>query len=233
MAVSGNDLTVNWNITPKTAYVSEAEKQLYTLARDNSDSITGWVAKGTWKIIANNTAPTAGTLTPIPMTTEAERPQTFAAVYSDADGYANLKTADLRVGPSTGLSAIWATYDRNVNKLYLKDDGGKNLPADCAPGASGTLDNTQGTINCQQTTVSVTGNDLTVNWNITPKAAFASTTAKSVAMLAKDNSAASSGWISKGSWKIIDIQYCADVGRSYAHADNLAGGKAPDLYHSL
>jgi hypothetical protein len=171
----------------------------------------GWVDKGDWTIKATNVAPTVGTLTPIPVTTEAERPQPFAAVYSDADGYANLKTAELRVGPATGIN-VWATYDRNANKLYLKDDGGVTLPIDCAPGTTGTLENSQGSINCQQTTVSVTGNDLTVNWNITPKTAFASTTAKSVAMQAKDNSAATSGWKTKGNWKIIATNTAPTLG---------------------
>jgi hypothetical protein len=44
--------------------------------------------------------PTLSTLTPSNITTEAGTAKTFTAVYSDPDGYANLKTVDLLVSTS-------------------------------------------------------------------------------------------------------------------------------------
>ncbi len=50
------------------------------------------------------------------------------------------------------------------------------------------IENTQGSLDCAKTTVSGSGNNLTVKWNITPKAAFASTTPKNLYMRDIDNS---------------------------------------------
>ena len=46
-----------------------------------------------------NTPPTLGTLTPSVLTSAPGIAKTFTAIYSDADGYADIKQAYLRVGP--------------------------------------------------------------------------------------------------------------------------------------
>ena len=119
---------------------------------------------------SDNLAPTLGTLTPSVLTSSPDIAQTFSAIYSDADGYADFKQVSLRVGP--WVNGINALYIRTVNKLYLRNDAGTGYVGNCTPGVAGTLTNTQGTLNCGATTVTGTGNNLTVNWNITPKAAF-------------------------------------------------------------
>ena len=82
------------------------------------------------------------------------------------------------------------------------DAGTGLLIKSCTPGGVGKLSNTQGSLNCASTSVTVAGNDITIDWNITPKGVFASSTAKKVSMKVTDNSKATSGWVLKGSWKI-------------------------------
>jgi hypothetical protein len=47
---SGNDLTINWNITPKAAFASATARNLYMYVRDMSNVTAGWVDKGDWTI---------------------------------------------------------------------------------------------------------------------------------------------------------------------------------------
>ncbi len=200
VAVSGNNLTINWNITPSAAFASATKKNLYMKVSDMSNLTAGWTDKGDWTIKATNVAPTLGTLTPSVLTSAPEAAQTFTAIYSDADGYANIKQAYLRV--HTAANGIYLRYDRTTNKLYLYNDAGTATVGSCTPGVAGTLTNTQGSLNCAATTVAVSGNNLTINWNITPSAAFASATARNLYMFVSDMSNLTAGWTDKGDWTI-------------------------------
>jgi hypothetical protein len=198
VAKAGNDLTINWNIKPKTAFASETKKNLYMLVRDMSNTTVGWTDKGDWTIKATNAAPTLGTLTPSVLTSAPAIAKTFTAIYSDADGYANIKQAYLRV--HTAANGIYLRYDRTTNKLYLYDDAGTATIGSCTPGATKTLTNKQGSLDCATTTVAGSGNNLTIKWNIKPKAAFASVTKKNLYMLVRDMSNVAAGWTDKGDW---------------------------------
>ena len=198
---SGGELTVHWNITPKAAFGSATPNQLWMIARDNTGVTSGWEEKGSWTIDA--TPPTLGSLIPSNASTKAGIAETLTAVYGDADGYANLKIIELLVGPAgSWANAIRVSYNASSKKLYLATDSGTFSSIGCAPGIAGTLANSQGTLNCQKTTVSGFDNKLTIKWNIIPKVAFASTTPKKVWMTATDNAGLTTGQILKGSWTI-------------------------------
>jgi hypothetical protein len=127
------------------------------------------------------------------------------AVYSDADGYRDLKTVDILVSATGGAeNSIWVRYDRMTDRIYLYNDAGKGfVKASCRPGTSGVLQNSQGMINCGSTLVSGMDNSLTVAWRILPKAAFAdSSTPKKIKAKAVDKSGVTSGWDVKGRWTI-------------------------------
>jgi len=200
---SGNNLTISWSITPKAAFVSAATKNLYLFARDVTNATVGWTDRGDWTIKATNVAPTLGTVTPSVLTSMQAVAQTFSAIYSDADGYANLKQVSFLVNTTTAVAnGIYLLHDRTVNKLYLFNDAGTAYVGSCTPGVAGSLSNTRGTLNCAATTVAGSGNYLAVNWNITPKAAFVSTTARNLYLYARDMSNATVSWMDKGDWKI-------------------------------
>jgi hypothetical protein len=191
---------VNWNVTPAEAFASATPRNLYLGATDNSGASTGLVQKGTWTIQGANVAPMLGTITPSAATSSAGTAQPFAAIYSDGNGYTDLSTVQLYVGG--GALYISAQYSRTANKIYLRDDAGTSWGSGCTPATAGTLTNSQGAINCLATTVNGSGNNLTVNWNVTPAAAFASATPRNLYLGATDNSGASTGLVLKGTWTI-------------------------------
>jgi hypothetical protein len=201
VSTAGETLTIKWNITPKSAFASATTaKKLFMKAEDQAANVVSWTQKGTWKIIPTNTAPTVETLTPSTPTSASGTAKTFTAVYSDADGYANLKTVDILDSSSGGVvNAIYARYDRNAKKLYLYDDAGTAYVAgSCTPGVAGALTNAQGTLDCGLTTVSQSGTNLTVRWSIMP----IFTGSKQMKLRGTDNSNATTGWVSKGTWTI-------------------------------
>ena len=196
-AVSGNNLTVNWKITPKSTFTGT--KNIYMYASDNADATAGWADKGDWTITAN-ASPALGPLTPSLLTSNANVAKSFKAVYSDANGYADLNVAYLRVGPFA--NGIYVRYHRPLNIIHLRNDANTDYVGSCTPGVAGTLTNTQGTLLCGTTTTAVSGNTLTVNWDIMPKSAFAGT--KDIYMYASDKAGATVGWTDRGDWTIAN-----------------------------
>ena len=153
--------------------------------------------------ISTNTPPTLGTLTPSVLSSTAGVAKTFKAVYRDANGYKNLKQVNFKINATSGgANCIYAVYNRPLNKLYLYNDAGTAYVGNCTPGAAKTLTNTKGVLKCAATTVTVSGNNLTVSWNIKPNSAFASATKKNLYMFARDMSNATTGWKDKGDWTI-------------------------------
>jgi hypothetical protein len=197
--VSGNDFTLNWNITPGASFTGV--KQVKMKAVDAAGNTASFAKEGTWTIIAANTKPVLQTLTPANLTSAAGTARNLTAVYSDADGQANLKTVELLVTTSgSTAAAILAKYDRTAKKLSLYNDSGTSAIGSCSPGEATILTNAQGSLDCSATTVSASGQDLTVVWNIKPKPAF--TGAQQMKMKATDNSNATVGWVKKGTWTI-------------------------------
>jgi hypothetical protein len=154
----------------------------------------------TLTVKAPNVAPTLGALRPSVLVSAPAIARTFTAIYHDADGYADIKQAYLRV--HNEANGIYLRYDRTTNKLYLYNNAGTATVGSCMPGGAGTLTNKQGTLNCAATTVSGSENKLTIKWNIKPKAAFASATARNLYMFVRDMSNATAGWTDMGDWTI-------------------------------
>jgi hypothetical protein len=201
---SGNNLTVNWSITPKiSAFPSTTAVQVLMFASDAAGLAAGPTTMGSWTILTSK--PEVVSFTPPPsLPWPASVPQTVTAVYGDNAGFADIKNVDIRMSPAgDGVNSIWARYNRNKNLLFIYNSSGTTLKSgSCTPGSSGTLKNSNGGLNCLQTTVTGSGNNLTVRWNITPKPAFASSVPKIVKTIARDNSGLTSGWITEGSWTI-------------------------------
>jgi Glucodextranase, domain B/Bacterial Ig domain len=156
-------------------------------------------------IKVSSALPTVGTLAPAYLLTTAGTEQRITATYNGADGAANLASAEILVAPSPADigSAIRAKYNVSSGTLALYDDTGlATLAATCTPGTAGTLQNSQAILDCGQTTVAATGNVLTVNWAITPKAVYANASAYSVFLKVDDKAQNSSGHINRGNWLI-------------------------------
>jgi hypothetical protein len=97
--------------------------------------------------------------------------QTFTAVYSDAGGYPQMQVAMILIQPpsftSYGFYDCFAYYNKWSNGLYLLADAGGPWLGPITAGASGTLSNSQCTLDGAGSSVNGSANTLTVGYSIT------------------------------------------------------------------
>ncbi len=125
---------------------------------------------------------------------------TFTTRHSDVDGAGNLAQVLLRVGGSTA-NGFRAFYNPLNNKLFVLNDAGTAYIGGYAPGSAHVIANSQGSLDCAQTNVSLNGNQLTVNWSIIPAASLANTT-ENVFLYCKDRGGLVAAWQKMGTWTI-------------------------------
>jgi hypothetical protein len=100
---------------------------------------------------------------------------------------------------TTGASGCYVYYHPQTNLLYLRNDAGSAwLTPALTPGGSGTLANSQCTLNASSSSVSTSGNNLTVNFSLTFTSTFTGT--RNVYMYASGLSTLNSGWAKEGTW---------------------------------
>jgi hypothetical protein len=127
----------------------------------------------------------------------------FTAVYSHLGGWQELKSAYLLMNATTGeKNCLSAYYNQNENKLYLRNNANTCWLGGFAPGSSKIIQNSYVKIDCLKTTVTGSGNDLIVKWNITPKLAFANIKTKNIYLKADDDYGVAVAWMQKGTWLI-------------------------------
>lgn len=197
----GDTLTVKWNITFKeNAFADNKLKNIYMSAVDKYKATCGSVKVGTWTVKSNK-VPTVDTISPAGGKSMVNNSVNFVATYLDANGYRDLQTARILINNSTAKNnCVYAYYNQATNKLYLSNDAGTGWLGGFAPGSSNVIENSSGKLDCAKTTVSGSGNTLTVNWNIIFKTTFAG---KYTYLNATDNANANTGFVHKGSWKVV------------------------------
>jgi plastocyanin len=109
-----------------------------------------------------NQSPTAVSLSPVNVTTAPSVAQAFTATYSDPNGYTNIATATLLVSGNPYNERV--DYNRATNKFTVMGAGGN-----CSPGQAATLSDGNLTLNCSSSSISGSGNNLTVVFNLTPQ----------------------------------------------------------------
>ena len=129
-----------------------------------------------------NSAPTSVSLTPENLSSNSSEARQLSITYSDADGQTDIDQMRIIIGSSTnaGADVLYGYYDARY-KLYLYNDSGSSISKGYTPGSNATISNSQGKLNCKETTVVRSGNNLTVNWNFTPNGFY--TGAKKVLQL--------------------------------------------------
>jgi len=208
---SGSTITVKWNITFKPAFAATALKNLYLYATDDASVNSGFAQKGT-RLIGTNTAPAVGTLSPASGSIAANTAVTFTATYTDINTYQNLQTVRILINKAlTSVNSVYAYYNQNTNKLYLLNDAGSTWLGGFTPGSGHIIENTYGKLDCSGTTVTSSGNTLTVKWKIIFKDAFIGAQTKGIWLYATDDSNANSGLVQKGAW-LVDPNTAPTVG---------------------
>jgi len=192
----GTNLTLTLALTFKAAFAGA--KTIDMRANSNVGSTTGWLQKGTWTNVpivatvdAVSASPNAGT----------GAFKMFTLQYTDSLGATDLASARVRfattnVGP--GSCSVW--YNANAANISLMDDAGAWGAA--VPLGSGTLANSQCTVNVAATTATLNGNMLTLGLSVAFSGNFAG--AKNTFMLAASAGGPSTGWLIRGAWSVPD-----------------------------
>jgi probable HAF family extracellular repeat protein len=158
-AGSGNSLTVTVSFTFTSTFAGN--KVIYTAARDLAQRNSGWQALGSWQIpgaaasgpiSAVSVAPASGLSTPY-----------FTFTFSDTKGWQDLGVVNILINDVLdGRNACYLAYSRPLNVLYLVDDSGSSLLPGVTPGSSSSTNNSQCFINAERSSVSGSGNNLTL-----------------------------------------------------------------------
>jgi len=195
---SANTLTINWNITFKSAY-SGKSYNTYLYIKDDTGGYAGWAKKGTYTV---NCTPQVGTITPSLGTGSVETPQNFTATYSDLDGWQNIQYVYFLINTSSSSNSncLYVYYNQNTNKLYLRDDANTSWLGGFDPGSANVIENSYAKLNCASTSASGSGTTLTINWSVMIKKPFTGT--KNTYLYVKDDINAYQNWTQKGTWTI-------------------------------
>jgi hypothetical protein len=196
VTLSGNNAILNLAVAFSPSFAGA--KLSYVHAVDIHGLTRGWQGRGAWTVTTSvSHAPTvAGS-----PTTGIGRTRTFTLVVTDVDGYADVSYARILISPvKRTFSACYILYDSPTNRVYLYDDAGTFISSPyLTPGSAGVLSNSQCSLDGAASSVSKSGNTVTLNVAITFTAAYSG--GKIYFALAWD-STANSGWQSIGSWTV-------------------------------
>jgi hypothetical protein len=156
---SGTVLLIIYNLTPQPP-LSGAPYLLIITATDQAGASNSKTT-GFWIV---NRPPSADSVSPMDGTTAVGTAQAFTAVYSDPDGWQNIATANSYLSGNGGVHNEWLHYlvAPNLFTMLGSDDF-------CSPGQAKTLTSGYLILDCGASSVSGSGNTLTVIFNVTPQ----------------------------------------------------------------
>jgi hypothetical protein len=194
-------LTLNLDINFKAAFAGTKDILMYASAAGSLSS--DWQDRGDWTVPTTVTAPAPSpTVQPgvnvvdATPSTGTGSSRTFALRYSDSRGATKLVTE--WVWFSGGPGACMAYHERATNRVYLLNDAGTAWSSQTL--GSGTLQNSFCSIALGSSSVSLSGEILSLKLAVTFKAAFAGT--KDILMYASASGGVSSGWRDAGNWTV-------------------------------
>ena len=198
VSASGNTLTLTLHVTFSSGF--SGNKIVYMAARSNSQN-SGWQPMGTWNVPA--AVPTGPAVTGMTPARSATSGHTYTFTFTDTNGYADLAVVDVLINNSLdGIAACYVAFaptSATSGELYLVDDAGDGGYASGSPIAlpsSSTLQNSQCTINGTGSSITASGNTLTLKLAITFNSSFAGNQVFYLA--ARNNSTGNSGWQAVG-----------------------------------
>jgi hypothetical protein len=200
VSANGKTLTLRLAITFSSSFAGN--RVFYVAARNNSTGNSGWQALGTWNV--SGPAPTGPAVGGVSPARSATTGQTFTFTFTDTNGYADLAVVNVLTNNSLdGIGACYLAFaptGATSGQLYLVDDagdGGYIAGSPISVPSNSTLQNSQCTISAGGSSVSASGNTLTLNLAITFSSSFAGNQVFYLA--ARNNSTGNSGWQAVGS----------------------------------
>jgi hypothetical protein len=197
---SGTTLTLTLNIDFSSSF--DGNKVIYTAARDTGTGNSGWQALGTWGVpVLPTTVTEALGVTPGSGSGES---QTYTFTFSDSNGWQDLSIADVLMNNFlNGHHACYIAYSVTYSTLYLVDDagdaGGPFAGTMVLPG-SGTISNSQCTVNGTGSSAVGSGNTLTLTLNMSFTGTFMGN--RILYTAARNGGTANSGWQALGAWTV-------------------------------
>ncbi len=216
-SISGNKLTLNVSLTFSSAFAGT--KNIYMYATGNLGTSVGWTKKGTWTR-ATSSSPSLVSITP---SSGSGASQTFSMVYADPNHTTDFKTVRVLFNGSVSSGpSCYITYSPATNQMSLYTDAGTSTSAAITPGSSATASNSQCTLNGAGSSITTSGNNLTLNVALTFSSAFTGT--KNSYMYATTNGGTTVGWTQKGTWTLPEV---TSVSVSPATAQSITTGTLP------
>ena len=194
---SGNTLSLTLNMSFSGSF--GGNKVLYLAARDTAASNSGWQTMGVRGVPPLPvTFPAAVSMTPASGTTASS---VVSFVYQDSSAAGNLQTAWALINTSIdGRSACYVAYYRPGNLLFLYPDSGDGTQAaSMLLTGINALSNSQCTISAQGSSVSTSGNVLTVSLNVGFRSSF---TGPRAVWMAVATATQTSAWQALGTWRV-------------------------------
>jgi len=195
----GDTLSITWCVTFKEGFTGL--RKMYQLVKDDSNVKTEWVQIGSWTFA--NQPPSIGGVTPSNGSSDPDEPVTITSVCSDPDGWENIKVVQLLINTQLQApNAFYVFYNQNVNKIWLLNDAGNAWIGGYPPGSSHILENSQGILDLANTSVTGSGNQISVHWAVRFKTGFAGP--KNMYQLVKDDANVKVGWSQVGTWTVTN-----------------------------
>ncbi len=197
VATTATTVTVNMAVTFQSAFAGA--KIVYGNAVDTSAHSAGWTQLGTWTVATIvSQLPQVVSVSP---SSGSGTSQTFSFVYSDSAGVSAFNSLLALInGSLSGPGSCDVTVDPVHSYLWLLNDGASAWLGPITLGTTGTVQNSQCTVNGSGSSMVTTATTVTVNMAVTFQSAFAG--AKIVYGNAVDNSGHSAGWTQLGTWTI-------------------------------
>jgi hypothetical protein len=194
---SGDMLTVMVNLSFSSSF--DGGKQIWEYAQNRGGRYAGWNDMGTWMVGSSaEAAPSTGTVSP---SSGFGTAQQFTLVASDPNGAGDLAHVYMLLNRAlSALNGCEVNYYASTGLLYLLSDNGSSWRTGAEPGVTGTLSNSQCTVNLGTSTVTPGGNTLTIVLSLSFSAGFDG--GKQIWEYAQDWSGEHAGWTDVGTWMV-------------------------------
>jgi hypothetical protein len=197
VSIAGNTLTLDVAVTFASSF--GGLRNVYGNAVDLAGLSSDWQQLGSWTVpVATNMPPAPVSVTP---SSGSGSSATFAFTYSDPNGAADIASAHALIqNQVNGHSACYVYYAPATNGLYLYTDVWGTLLGPLTPGVAGTIQNSQCSISGAGSSVSSSGNTLTLRFAATFSSAFAGP--RNLYGYVADQAGQNSGWHTLGAWSV-------------------------------
>jgi len=204
VTTSGNTITVSWRVKFKAPMTGKT-CNLYLQARDDYEVTSPWLSKGTAFV---NAPPSLGSVSPSTGESPTGEWKTFRCTYLDPNGATNLWTCSMLVNNAiSNTGACHVVYSQNTNKFFMKNAAGALVPAaGVVRGTATTIETENAVLDCSGSTVTISGNAITVNWRVKFKSTMAGKSCQ-IYTRAEDDFSQVAGWVSKGTTAITTSEF--------------------------